>query len=275
MRNFYSVLNLDNSATQDDIKKAFRKLAFLYHPDKAGEQSKELFQSINEAYTVLSNISAKKEYDILLEKYRNKNKTTTTITPNKDIHATLEISMKESIDGIDKLFLYTKNNTENTYINVNCGPKIVNGFKIRYVGYGDSSNRNIKAGDLILTLKIKEDSKFKIKNDNDILTTIKIDYITASIGGEKYIDNFDESIIKFDIPESCLDGDIISINNCGLYDKFNNRGKIYGIIKLVPPKLSKNKKQALKYINNYVDPEEMVYQICSSKNEEKLKTIVN
>ena len=47
--------------TEDEIKKAFRKLAIKHHPDRGG--SKEKFQEINEAYTVLSDDKKRQQYD--------------------------------------------------------------------------------------------------------------------------------------------------------------------------------------------------------------------
>ena len=52
-KKLYEVLGLSQSATQDEIKRAFRKLAIQHHPDKGGDQ--ELFKEINAAYEILSN----------------------------------------------------------------------------------------------------------------------------------------------------------------------------------------------------------------------------
>ena len=61
--NYYDVLGLDNKASQDDIKKAFRKLSLQYHPDRdTGDNEK--FKNITVAYEVLSNIEKRKVYDM-------------------------------------------------------------------------------------------------------------------------------------------------------------------------------------------------------------------
>ncbi|NVN89240.1 MAG: DnaJ domain-containing protein [Desulfuromonadales bacterium] len=62
---YYKTLGLDKSATPDEIKKAFRKLAVKYHPDRnPGDKSAEdKFKEINEAYAVLSDPKKKEEYD--------------------------------------------------------------------------------------------------------------------------------------------------------------------------------------------------------------------
>jgi curved DNA-binding protein len=64
-KDYYEILGLKKGAAADDIKKAFRKLAIKYHPDKnAGDKKAEdRFKEINEAYAVLSDPEKKKQYD--------------------------------------------------------------------------------------------------------------------------------------------------------------------------------------------------------------------
>src|SRR5438876_990418 len=58
---YYEVLGIPKTASQDEIKKAFHKLAHKYHPDKGGDEKK--FKEINEAYQVLSDASKRQQYD--------------------------------------------------------------------------------------------------------------------------------------------------------------------------------------------------------------------
>jgi len=58
---YYQVLGVAKTATQDEIKKAFHKLAHKYHPDKGGDEKK--FKEINEAYQVLSDQQKRAQYD--------------------------------------------------------------------------------------------------------------------------------------------------------------------------------------------------------------------
>jgi molecular chaperone DnaJ len=60
-KNYYETLGVDKKATQDDIKKAFRKLAHKHHPDKGGTDEK--FKEITEAYAILSDEKKRREYD--------------------------------------------------------------------------------------------------------------------------------------------------------------------------------------------------------------------
>ena len=64
-KNYYQELGLDKNASEDDIKKAYRRLAHQHHPDKnAGHKDAEAkFQRVNEANQVLSDPKSKQEYD--------------------------------------------------------------------------------------------------------------------------------------------------------------------------------------------------------------------
>ncbi len=62
MKDYYNILGVDRNASQEEIKKAFRKLAHKYHPDKEGGDE-EKFKEINEAYQVLSDEKKRAQYD--------------------------------------------------------------------------------------------------------------------------------------------------------------------------------------------------------------------
>jgi len=61
-KDYYDILGVSRSASQEDIKVAFRKLAHQFHPDKAGGNT-EKFKEINAAYQVLSSVDKRKQYD--------------------------------------------------------------------------------------------------------------------------------------------------------------------------------------------------------------------
>jgi len=61
-KDYYNVLGVDKKASPDDIKKAFRKLAHKYHPDKGGTDEAK-FKEITEAYSILSDDKKRREYD--------------------------------------------------------------------------------------------------------------------------------------------------------------------------------------------------------------------
>ena len=64
-KNYYKIMGLDKDANEKDIKKAYRRLALLHHPDKnpGNQEAEEMFKKISEAYQVLSDSEKRTEYN--------------------------------------------------------------------------------------------------------------------------------------------------------------------------------------------------------------------
>ena len=94
MSNFYKTLEVSENASQDEIKKSYRKLSLLYHPDKnMGNSDAELkFKIINEAYQTLGDIDERKQYDM---KQNN---------PFFKMNNNPNVSHPENVDNIFKMF---------------------------------------------------------------------------------------------------------------------------------------------------------------------------
>jgi curved DNA-binding protein len=72
-KDYYKILGVERNASEDDIRKAYRKLAMQYHPDRNpnDKQAEERFKEINEAYQVLSDSEKRGLYDRLGSDYSN------------------------------------------------------------------------------------------------------------------------------------------------------------------------------------------------------------
>ncbi len=65
-RDFYAILGVEKTASQGQIKQAYRKAAIKYHPDKnpGNEEAAEKFKELSTAYAVLSDPNKKRQYDL-------------------------------------------------------------------------------------------------------------------------------------------------------------------------------------------------------------------
>ncbi len=69
MKDYYEILGIERNANDEDIRKAYRRLALKFHPDRhleAPELWEDKFKEINEAYSILSENVKRKQYDYLL-----------------------------------------------------------------------------------------------------------------------------------------------------------------------------------------------------------------
>ena len=113
-RDYYEVLGLNKDATEQDIKKAFRRLAMQYHPDRnKAPDAEEKFKEINEAYAVLSDVDKRREYD---KQYANefKESLSRTHNSNEEAYSSYTKSREESESDFEEwLKEYLKINLDN------------------------------------------------------------------------------------------------------------------------------------------------------------------
>lgn len=104
--NYYEILGISYTATQEEVKKAFRTLAKQYHPDVNKEDNAtEMMQKITEAYEVLSDINKRKEYDKKLNIHKSGNQSNKAQRPNVHYHSytkTREESEKDLDDWLNE-----------------------------------------------------------------------------------------------------------------------------------------------------------------------------
>jgi DnaJ-class molecular chaperone len=134
---YYNILGVSRNATQEEIKKQYKKKAVLYHPDKA-TGCEEKFKELAEAYGVLSDEKKRQDYDMFGKNYdkiptnhfstefdlfnmfsNNKMPPRTNVVINKDIEVNIDVSLDEIYNGSVKNISFTKNENCNQCINNN------------------------------------------------------------------------------------------------------------------------------------------------------------
>jgi len=181
-KDYYKILGVSKTASADEIKRAYRKLAHQYHPDKTGQDDAR-FKEINEAYQVLSNTEKRNRYDQFGTadfgnaggfeggnpfggQYGNAQGfggfegfgfgggigdifESVFSQAFSQVQAEVEISLTQAVLG-DKVQLRTSNG-ETIELNIPAGTP--DGASFRFKGKGNTHKRG--RGDLILTVRVR------------------------------------------------------------------------------------------------------------------------
>lgn len=134
MKDYYKILEIKQSATLDEIKKAYRTLSKRYHPDM-NKNGVEQFKSINEANSVLSDPAKRKVYDAQYSVHF-KPKNSHQSTPSKSTQTTSNSSTSTKVTTQGK--------------SSNSSTIIVNGVKINVSGNNTTTNIRVVNGKVII-----------------------------------------------------------------------------------------------------------------------------
>jgi DnaJ-class molecular chaperone len=207
MTNHYKLLEVNEDASQDDIKKAYRKLSMKWHPDKNlnNSEAEEKFKNLNEVYSILSNPSKRKEYDASIngnniqnifsmfmskenegnipgmgnQNFFSVNNIFNKLSKPSPIIVNLTISFDEAYNGTTKNFHINRYNiinnvkeSEEEIIYVNIPQGIDDKEIIVLPGKGNTINNTIK-GDIKIFVKIDNNTNFS-RNGLDLSITLDI-----------------------------------------------------------------------------------------------------
>jgi DnaJ-class molecular chaperone len=269
-QDYYQTLELEKGATADQIKKAYRKLALKWHPDKnKSAEAEKRFKEINQAYEILSDPTKKAQYDQYGEAAfagagsrqgpftysyswgsNNEEDIFGGFSNPFDIFETffggqspfrqqvriptyqLNISLKEAITGTKK------------EIRLNEGKKQVR------IPAGVQAGSRIKFNDFYLIIQVLPDDKFTRQGD-DLVTEEKISFKTAVLGDTISITNIDGEKISFRVRPGTDSGKIIRLRGYGAPRRLGNgRGNLYVRLEVaVPNRLTRQQKEALENLD--------------------------
>ena len=272
MKDPYSILGVDKTSSANEIKKAYRKLAKEYHPDKA-EGNEEKFKEIADAYETLSNPQKKARYDqmsnnpfadfghdftgsMFEDLLRNQNFSGAFNqrygfnTKGRNTTGLLRITLADAYYGTSR---DVQLGMKTVKLDIPAG--IRSGQKLRLKGLGQRGQTEELNGDLIMTIEVGEDPRFYV--DNQGLHTIKnINLYDALLGGKGKLDCFDKTI-TFTIPPGTNSGKVLRIKGKG-FPIYKQEGKysdlLIGIHVDIPTNLDEEDKELIRKIKNkYID----------------------
>lgn len=187
-KTLYELLGVDPSASPEEIKKAFRKLALLHHPDmNAGASAAELFKNITAAYKTLTDAEKRFSYDSSMRtktaspkaspsSSRRRVPTTPNTSVGRNLVYHLNVSLEDIAKGTEKTISYMRTlsgKRVHTNVVISIPPGTADGQKLRLRGAGDSESPQQKTGDLLAHVHYTEHPYFKVL-DHDILMTAPI-----------------------------------------------------------------------------------------------------
>ncbi len=275
---YYKILEIDKSASTDEVRKAYRRLARKYHPDlnPDNKDAHRKFQQINEAHEVLSDPEKRKKYDQYgkdwqhAEQFEQRSQrqypgggpqeesfgdfssffeslfgqqegfsSRQSRFRGHDLQAELQLSLEEAAQTHQRTINV---NGKNIRITIPAG--VENGQKIRLRGHGGAGSQ---PGDLYITFSIPNHPRFK-RSGNDLHSTVDLDLYTAVLGGEKTIDTL-QGKIKLKVAPETQNGTKIRLKGKG-FPVYRNEGQfgdlyiIYNV--LIPVNLSEKEKELFK-----------------------------
>ena len=228
----YKTLGINKSASEKEIKKAYKKLAMKYHPDRNPDNivAEENFKEVKSAYEILSNAESKEQYDAyghsafdqngraghsgfgrkedfsdMFGGMFNQGRQQQTYKPQpergSDIIISLDISLEDSINGCEKE-VSLPNTTEPLVVNI---PKGINSKqRVRINGKGNPGTLGASRGDLFVSITVLEHEKFKRDHQN-LHCTIDVLFTKAALGGSITVPTF-SGFIKLKLPQGTQHG---------------------------------------------------------------------
>lgn len=286
---YYKVLGIEKSASDDDIKKAYRKLARKFHPD-VNPDDKEAhvkFQQVNEANEVLSDPEKRKKYDAYgenwkhAEQFENARQQQSYGGTRAEQQYSGEFGNEQFSDFFESLFGQNAGRTRQTRFrgeDLNASLQVplreaaqthqhtftVNGKNVRITvpagvedgqviklkGHGGQGINGGPPGDLYIRFELPEDPQFR-RVGNDLHTRQVIDLYTAVLGGEVTIDKWNEKL-KVRIKPETQNGTKLRLRGKGLpvYKKEGESGDLIVSFEVrLPTGLNEEQKSLFKQLS--------------------------
>jgi curved DNA-binding protein len=281
---YYKILEITKTASEADVKKAYRKLARKYHPDlnPNNKEAENKFKAINEANEVLSDSEKRKKYNKFGKDWKHadefKNAQEQQSKRNTNQQQDYGAFTGDFSDFFESMYGNNSRNTgrqtkfrgqdvnaelhlnlRDVYISqqqtltvngknirLTFPAGIENGQVIKITGHGTAGANGGPKGDLFITFSISNDTQFK-RDGSNLYSSVVLDLYTALLGGEVLIDTF-YGKVKLKVAPETQAGSKIKLKGKGfpVYKKENEFGDLYVTYQVkLPTALSVKEKELL------------------------------
>lgn len=276
-KDFYKVLGVGKSATKDEIKRAYRKLAQKHHPDanKGDAAAETRFKEISEAHSILSNEKKRAEYDQMRKLIEAGGDRFYGFTPGSGSNVRVNIgdlfgngsggsAFEDLLGGVgfrprapqrgadlesevtlsfDEA-ISGATMTLDTGAKVRVPPGVRDGARIRVPGKGQAV-RGGQPGDLYVRVMVKPHPVFSSAGNGDISVTVPVTYPEAALGTRIEVPTLDGSV-TVKVPPGTTSDKTLRVRGRGAPRPKGGQGDLLVKIEVeVPKKLNKREKEAL------------------------------
>lgn len=283
-KDYYKILGVDRKASDDEIRKAYRKLAKKYHPDynPNDKQAEDRFKEINEAYEVLSDSKRRSYYDRVGSDYSSWQQRGNPGNFNWDQYGGFPGGTRVNMDDLNDMFggggfsdfFQTifgmgggrssarsqpqgyQQELDITFEEAHKGTtRLINSNgkqkKVRIPAGVRTGSKVRVAGagpnglDLYLIVSVKDDNRFE-RRGNDLHTTATVDVFTAILGGEADVETMNGTV-KLNIPAGTQPEQVFRLAGRGMPNVKNQKekGDLYVKLKIKIPKYLSAKQREL------------------------------
>jgi curved DNA-binding protein len=265
--NHYERLGVGASATQDEIKQAFRKLSKSHHPDAGGDEA--AYKAISEAYQTLKDPARRRQYDA---EQLMQHQTRGSADPrgwgidlddlfagvfrqqaqrSRDIIVKLALTPQEIYQGVSNRKLKTRYGE----FTVAVPPGLRPGSTLSYDGIVPGATPETPRGALTVQITSADDDKWQIHGD-DVYHILDVDCLDAITGSEVEFTHLDGVARRVRIPPGTQHGKRLRLAGLGLQRPSERvQGDLYAVVNLIVPLITdQNHLTILKNIKRRYDP---------------------
>jgi curved DNA-binding protein len=224
--NYYSVLGVDSTASKDEIKKAYKRLASKHHPDKGGDA--EEFKRVSEAYEALTNPQPEQfnPHDFFNDIFGSRQRS----VANPDALARISISLKDIYSG-GSVVIDTPQGPKNLDIHAGVRDRT----RFRLAGQGVQRIPSLPPGDFIVEIHTQKQQHWE-REAETLIFEYPLDAIDAMIGCVASIEHINGKTYQVKMPPGCQEGQRIRLKGLGLPNPLNGTlGDLYVVAKILVP----------------------------------------